>query len=144
MSARAIRRCSRVASRPSARRQACCRHSPAVTEVSPEPQRPPQGDASSHLAEGHGDSGGDTGHRGGIREVLQEDAVALQQDVGLPLQWLGICWRAVRHRVLQLAPVRCHLHGDRAQPGSWTPCCPPPCPHHCTLSPVKDVGRTQK
>lgn len=132
-----------MASRPSARRQACCGHIPRVTDVSPEPQHPPQGDASSHLAEGHGDGGGDTGRRGGIREVLQEDAVALQQDVRLALQRLGVCWCVVRHRVLQLAPVRCHLHGDRAQPGSWTPCCPPR-PHHGTLSPVKDVGRTQK
>mgnify|MGYP001855336503 CR=1 FL=1 len=125
MSARAIRRCSRVASRPSALRQARCWHSPAVTNKSLEPPNPPQGDISSHLAEGHGDGGGDTEHGAGIRKVLEGDPIALQQDIGLVLQQLGTCRCMVCHRVLQLTPIRRHLHKDRAQPGSGAPSSPP-------------------
>lgn len=142
MSARAIRRCSRVASRPSALRQACCWHSPVVTNTSLEPTHPPQGDISSHLAEGHSDGGGDAERGAGIGEVLEGDPVALQQDIRLVLQQLGTRRCVVCHCVLQLTPVRCHLHRDRAQPGSGAPSIPRPC---CgTLSPVKDEGSTQK
>lgn len=111
MSAKAIRRCSRVASRPSARRQARCGHNPGVTAVSPTragtkwgggPTRP-------HLAEGDGDGGGDAGRGVGVGEVLQEDAVALQQDVGLARQSRGARRPPLRHRVPQLPAVRRHL-----------------------------------
>lgn len=143
MSARAIRRCSRVASRPSALRQACCWHNPVVTNTFLKPPYPPQGDTGSHLTEGHGDSGGDIEHRAGIGEVLERDPVALQQDIGLVLQQMGTRRCTVCHHILQLTPIRRHLHRDRAQPGSGGSQ-QPPVPACGTLSPVKDEGSTQK
>lgn len=109
-SANAIRRCSRVASRPSARRQACCGHNQRLTTVSPAPPRGRGGRSTCpHLTEGHSDGRGDTGGGAGIGEVLQEDAIALQQDVRLARQQLGTRRCPVCHCVVQLTAVRCHL-----------------------------------
>lgn len=142
-----------MASRPSARRQARCGHDRAhVTPVSPATPGGWRGGTpdwvpySPHLPEGHGDGGGDAHGGAGVGEVLQQDAVALQQHVGLARQRLGARRRPVRHRVAQLAAVRRHLRGHGgAQPGGGTQpaSAPPPRPRAGTLSPAKGAGSTQ-
>lgn len=64
---------------------------------------------ASHLTDGDSDSGGDTGRGSGTGEVLQEDPIALEQDVRVLGQQGSTSWGLVCHRVLQLPAIGCHL-----------------------------------
>lgn len=64
---------------------------------------------NTHLSEGHGDGVWDTRGRLGLRVVLQEDAVALENHVWLAVNHQRALKRFKAHRVEKLAPVGRHL-----------------------------------
>lgn len=63
----------------------------------------------AHLSEGHGDGLWDTRQRLGLRVVLQEDAVALENHVWLTVNRERALERFIAHCVAELAAVGRHL-----------------------------------
>lgn len=143
MSASAISRCSLVHVCPSARRHSACGRG-WVGGVRGGAS-PPAGDRS-YLSEGHGDGLGDAGDGSALGVVLQEDAVALEDHVRLPVDHQGsLGWREP-HGVLELTAVRRHLGEERSPERQVGRVCPSRvCVCECvwTLSPLKLSGRTQ-
>lgn len=67
----------------------------------------------SHLSEGHGDGLWDAWERLRLGVVLQEDAVALENHVRLPVDHQRALIRLEAHRVEELAAIRRHLVATR-------------------------------
>lgn len=63
----------------------------------------------TNLSEGHGDCLWDSWERLGLRVVLQEDAIALEDHIWLTVNHQRALERLKAHRVAKLAAIRRHL-----------------------------------